>query len=159
MENLGMRAWLSASILLGLAVVVAFGTACAGLKAPTLAVDSVNVRDMGLTGVSLDVTFRVRNPNPEPITVDRFEYELSLNGNRLGRGYEPTGFELEGFGEEKITSRFDVNLLSLPVAAKRLLERHDGRARVKGHFYVTEEGATKLRKLGFHADADLTFGR
>jgi LEA14-like dessication related protein len=152
-----MRTWLSRSILLGLVVVV--GTACAGLKAPTLAVDSLKVRDMGITGVSLDVTFRVRNPNPEAITVDRFEYELSLNGNRLGRGYEPNGFELEGFGEEKITSRFDVNLLSLPAAAKNVLERRDGRARVKGHFYVTEEGTTKLRKLGFDADADLTFSR
>ncbi len=159
MENLGMRTWLSVSTLLGLAVVVAFGTACAGLKAPTLAVDSLHVRDMGITGASLDVTFRVRNPNPEPLTVERFEYELSLNGNKLGRGYEPTGFELAGFGEEKITSRFDVNLLSLPVAAKNVLERRDGRARVKGRFYVTEEGSTKLRRLGFDADADLTFGR
>ena len=104
------------------------------------------------------MSFKVRNPNPEPLRVERFEYELSLNGNKLGRGYEPTGFELEGFGEEKTTSRFDVNLLSLPVAAKNVLERRDGRARVKGHFYVTEEGSTSP-KLGFDADADLTFRR
>jgi LEA14-like dessication related protein len=142
----------------GVAVVV-LGAACAALKAPTLAVDSLKVRDMGITGVSLDVTFRVRNPNPEPITVERFEYELSLNGNKLGRGYEPTGFELAGFGEEKVTSRFDVSLLNLPGAVKRVVDRRDGRARVKGHFYVTEEGSTKLRRLGFDADADLTFDR
>jgi LEA14-like dessication related protein len=136
---------------------IVFGAACAGLKAPTLAVDGLSVRDMGITGASLDVTFRVRNPNPEALRVDKFEYELSLNGNDLGRGYEATGFDIAGFGEEKITSRFDVSLLNLPGAVKRILERREGRARVKGHFYVAEEGSTRLRKLGFDADADLTF--
>jgi hypothetical protein len=50
-----------------------------------------------------------------------------------------------------------VSLLNLPGAVKRILERREGRARVKGHFYVAEEGSTRLRKLGFDADADLTF--
>jgi LEA14-like dessication related protein len=113
--------------------------------------------DMGITGAALDITFRVRNPNPEKITVEKFEYELSLNGEKLGRGYEATGFELEGFAEEKVTSRFDVNFLNLPMAVKNVLEDKDGEARVKGYFYVTEEGSTQLRKLGFKAKADLAF--
>jgi LEA14-like dessication related protein len=142
-----------------LAVLAAIGAACAGLKAPTLTVDSLSIRDMGVTGASLDVTFRVRNPNPEPLTVDKFEYELSLNGNDLGRGYEATGFDIAGFGEEKVTSRFDVSLLNLPGAVKGVMERREGKARVKGHFYVAEEGSTRLRRLGFDADADLTFPR
>lgn len=145
------------SVVPALALLVALGAACAGLKAPTLAVDSLSIRDMGVTGASLDVTFRVRNPNPDALRVDRFEYELSLNGNHLGRGYEATGFEIAGFGEEKVTSRFDVSLLNLPGAVKTVLERREGRARVKGHFYVAEEGSARLRKLGFDADADLTF--
>jgi LEA14-like dessication related protein len=131
--------------------------ACASLKAPTLQVDALKVGDMGITGVALDITFRVRNPNPERITVAKLEYELSLNGQKLGRGYEASGFALEGFAEKKITSRFDVNLLSLPGAVKNVLEDHDGEAAVKGNFYVTEEGATALRKLGFKAKADLSF--
>jgi len=153
-----MRNLNPALVTFGVAV-AALSAACAALKAPTLSVDSLKVRDMGITGVSLDVTFRVRNPNPEPITVERFEYELSLNGDKLGRGYESTGFELAGFGEEKVTSKFDVSLLNLPGAVKRAVDRRDGRARVRGHFYVTEEGSTRLRRLGFDADADLTFDR
>jgi LEA14-like dessication related protein len=144
---------------MALALVALLAASCASLKAPTLQVDALKVGDMGITGAALDITFRVRNPNPEAIVVEKFEYELSLNGSKLGRGYETTSFALEGFAEEKVTSRFDVNILNLPGAVKRVLERNQGKARVKGDFYVSEEGSAKLRKLGFDADADLTFRR
>jgi LEA14-like dessication related protein len=141
-------------LLVSLAVLVA---SCASLKAPTLQVDALRMGDMGVTGAALDITFRVRNPNPEKIRVDKLEYELSLNGQRLGRGYESRGFEIEGFAEEKVATRFDVNLLSLPGTVKTILEDKEGEARVRGHFYVREEGSSTLRKLGFKARADLTF--
>jgi LEA14-like dessication related protein len=141
----------------GIAVVAALLAGCASLKAPTLKVDALKVGDMGITGAAIDITFQVRNPNPEAIVVDKFEYELSLNGKRLGRGYESKGFELEGFAQRKVESRFDVNLLNLPIAVKRVLEDKEGEAQVKGHFYVVEDGSAKLRKLGFKAKADLTF--
>jgi LEA14-like dessication related protein len=141
----------------GLALVALLGAACASLKPPTLSVDGLKVGDMGVTGVAMDVRFRVRNPNPEPMTVDRFEYELFLNGERLGRGYDPKGFELEGFGEEKVTSRFDVNLLSLPGAVREVMRHDRGHARVKGHFYVRRGGG--LKKMGFDADADVDLRR
>jgi LEA14-like dessication related protein len=130
---------------------------CATLKAPTLSIDSLKVGDMGITGAALDVGFRVRNPNPEALVVEKLEYELFLNGKRVGRGYESTGFELAGFAEDKIVSRFDVNLLSLPGAIKEILGDDRGRARVKGDFYVRHEGG--LKKLGFDADADVDFRR
>jgi len=133
--------------------VVVVGASCATLKAPTLAIDGLKVGDMGITGAAVDVRFRVRNPNPEPIVVERFEYELFLNGRRLGRGYEPKGFALEGFAEDKVASRFDVNLLRLPGAVKDVLEEDRGKARVKGHFYVRQGDGTK--KLGFDSDAEV----
>jgi LEA14-like dessication related protein len=141
----------------GLALAAVLLVGCASLKAPTLKVDALKIGDMGITGAAVDITFQVRNSNPEAIVVDKFEYELSLNGQRLGRGYESKGFELEGFGQKKVESRFDINLLSLPGAVKRVLEDKDGEAKVKGHFYVVQEGSTSLRKLGFKAEADLTF--
>ena len=140
-----------------LVVTTVLAAGCASLKAPTLQVDALKMGDMGITGAALDITFRVRNPNPEKITVEKFEYELSLNGQKLGRGYESTGFELEGFAEEKVTSRFDINLLSLPGAVKNVIDDKDGEAKVKGHFYVSQEGSTSLKKLGFKAKADLSF--
>ena len=88
-------------VLAGLAVLALVTPAC-GVKAPILALDGVKVGDMGITGVALDVRFRLRNPNPEPLQVDKMEYELFINGNRVGRGFDSKGLLLEGFGEGKV---------------------------------------------------------
>ena len=116
MTNLRSRRWVAAGLVL-----LALAASACGVKAPILAVDGLKVGDMGITGVALDVRFRVRNPNPEPLNIDRMEYELFVNGNRLGRGFDSKGLPLEGFGEGKVQSRVDVNFLS-PA------RRHQGRA-------------------------------
>lgn len=132
-------------------------SACATVKAPILAVDGLKVGDMGLSGVAVDVGFRVRNPNPEPIRIERFEYELFVNGNRLGRGFESKGLDLQGYGETKVRTRFDVNLLSLPGAVKDVLGQDRVKARAKGKFYAT--GSFGKKELGFDSDAEVDLGR
>jgi len=134
-------------------VLLALAASACGVKAPILAVDGLKVGDMGITGVALDVRFRVRNPNPEPLNIDRMEYELFVNGNRLGRGFDSKGLPLEGFGEGKVQSRVDVNFLALPGAIKDVLHQDRVKARVKGHFYTSGSYGTK--RLGFDADADV----
>ena len=148
MRDLRSALWRAAGLAL-LALVMA---AC-GVKAPILAVDGLKVGDMGITGVALDVRFRVRNPNPEPLTIDRMEYELFVNGNRLGRGFDSKGLPLEGFGEGKVQSRVDVNFLALPGAVKDVLHQDRVKARVKGHFYTSGHYGNK--RLGFDADAEV----
>jgi LEA14-like dessication related protein len=138
-----------------LALVPAAG--CATVKTPILALDGLRVGDMGLSGVALDVGFRVRNPNPEPMTIERFEYELFVNGNRLGRGFEPRGLELPGYGETKVRTRFDVNLLQLPGAVKDVLREDRVHARAKGRFYAT--GSFGRKELGFNSDAEVELRR
>jgi LEA14-like dessication related protein len=132
-------------------------SACATVKAPILAVDGLKLGDMGLSGVAVDVGFRVRNPNPEPIRIERFEYELFVNGNRLGRGFESKGLDLQGYGETKVRTRFDVNLLRLPGAVKDVLGQDRVKARAKGKFYAT--GSFGKKELGFDSDAEVDLGR
>ena len=151
MMNLRSRRWAAAGLVL-----LALAAAACGVKAPILAVDGLKVGDMGITGVALDVRFRVRNPNPEPLNIDRMEYELFVNGNRLGRGFDSKGLPLEGFGEGKVQSRVDVNFLALPGAVKDVLRQDRVKARVKGHFYTS--GPYGNKRLGFDADAEVDLG-
>ncbi len=139
-------------VLAGLAALALLTPACA-VKAPVLALDGVKVGDMSITGVALDVRFRVRNPNPEPLQVDKMEYELFINGNRVGRGFDSKGLPLEGFGEGKVASRVDVNFLGLPGAIKDVLRQDKVKARVKGHFYTSGHYGNK--RLGFDSDAEV----
>ena len=152
MRKLGSAGSVAAAI-----AVVLLASGCASVKSPILAVDGVKVGDMGLSGVAVDVGFRIRNPNPEPLRIERFEYELFVNGNRLGRGYESKGLDLEGYGETKVRTRFDVNLLSLPGAVKDVLGQDRVKARAKGKFYAT--GSFGRKELGFDSDAEVDLRR
>jgi LEA14-like dessication related protein len=138
---------------------LALGLAGCGLKAPTMQLQHLRVDDVNITGMKLDVKFQVRNPNPEPLRVQNFEYELKLNGRRLGRGYYPDSFELAGFGSESVVSSFDLSFLSLPAGVRRVLERDRVRAEVKGRFYVREAGSGSTRRLGFKSDAEVRIDR
>jgi LEA14-like dessication related protein len=151
MKNLRSRRRVAAGV-----VALALAASACGVKAPILAVDGLKVGDMGITGVALDVRFRVRNPNPEPLDIDRMEYELFVNGNRLGRGFDSKGLALAGFGEGKVQSRVDVNFLTLPGAIKDVLHQDRVKARVKGSFYTSGSYGTK--RLGFDADAEVDLG-
>jgi LEA14-like dessication related protein len=131
--------------------------ACSTMKPPTLAVDGLKVGDMGLSGVALDVGFRIRNPNPEPLRIERFEYELLVNGSSLGHGYEPKGTELAGFGEAKVTSRLDINTLKVPGAVLKVLRQDKVRARAKGKYYTS--GTYGKKELGFDSDVEVNLSK
>ncbi len=137
-----------------LAIGAALGlAACASVKPPTLRVQGLGVGRVGITGANLHVTFGVRNPNPEDLLIERFEYELVLNGHRLGRGYVADPVSLKGFGEERVSSDFNLNFLNVPGTVKAILDRDRARARARGHFYVRE--GSGLKKIGFDSDAEV----
>jgi LEA14-like dessication related protein len=141
-------------ILLGTAALAALLlAACTTLKPPTLALDGLKVGDVGLSGMALDVGFRIRNPNPEPLRIERFEYELVVNGSSLGHGYESKGVDLAGYGEAKVASRFDVNALHVPGAVMKVLRQDKVHARAKGKYFTS--GSFGKKELGFDSDVDV----
>ena len=150
-----MRFRIRRSLVLAVAVAA---VGCASTRAPTLMVSKLGFEKAGITGARLRVDFRVRNPNPEPLDVENFEYELKLNGQRLGRGYQSDGFHLAGFADRDVSSGFDLNYLSLPGSVRAILDRDSAKAEVKGKFYVRGDGGN-LRALGFKSKADVRISR
>jgi LEA14-like dessication related protein len=125
--------------------------ACATTKAPTLQLEKIGRPHVGMSGGQLDVVFGVRNPNPDELLIERFEYELELNGRRVGRGYSADALPLRGFDRAVVHSRADLSFLGVARGVNRLLDQDRVQAKVKGHFYVREGGRT--RKLGFDSEA------
>lgn len=132
-------------------------SACATTKPPSLRVQGLDFGKVGITGVSVDVAFMVRNVNPEPLLIERFEYELAVNGERLGRGYYAEPIRIDGFAEERVVSRFDVNFLNVPGTVKAVLDRDTARARARGKFYVRK--GDSLQSLNFDDDAEVRIRR
>jgi LEA14-like dessication related protein len=126
---------------------------CATMKPPQLFVEGLKVDKVRVTGVTMEVAFRIHNTNPEPLNIENMEYQLDLNGVRLGRGYYAEALHLRGFDEAKIVSRFHLNMLSLPAGVQEILSSDRARATVKGAFFVQEDGG--LRKLRFSTEAEV----
>jgi LEA14-like dessication related protein len=133
------------------------GLACASVQPPRLQVQKLGVDRAGITGVVLQVGFAVQNPNEKDLQIERFEYELLLNGQSLGRGYSADPLTLRAFGEERVQSRFNVDLLRLPGAVKTLLEQSRVKARAKGKFHVREGDG--IKKVGFDSEATVDLDR
>ncbi len=138
-------------------VAIAVSQSCATTKPPTLRVQALDFGKIGITGVSVDVAFMVRNVNPEPLLIERFEYELDVNGARLGRGYYADPVTIDGFKEARVVSRFDINFLNLPGSVKAVLDSDRARARARGTFFVRKGGG--LESLKFDSDAEVQIRR
>ncbi len=144
-----------AALLLATAVLA---SGCASLQPPRIQVQRLGRPQAGLTGATLDVTFNVRNPNPDPITIERVHYDLILNGVRVGDGFITQPVEVAGFGEARMSSRFDLNYLRVPGAVKSIVSRDRVDARTRGRFYMRRNGGRE-RRVNFSSDATLDFDR
>lgn len=145
-----------AALLAGLALLGACASA-PPLHPPSMRVEGLRVDKLGITGAALDVKFGIQNPNPTPILIDKFEYELILNGRRLGKGYQADPIEIDGFRDARVVSRFNLNLLKLPGTVKSILDQDHAAARVEGIFYVRQ--GRGISGLPFSADAEVDLAR
>ena len=139
-------------LLIGSAVL---WTACASLKPPSVRVSGIHLDGVSLTGARVDVGLQIRNVNPEDLQIERFDYEVKLNGKILGRGFQSEPLMLRGFAEDRVVSRLDVNFLRIPGAVKSALDRDKVDAEVKGTFYVRDGSGLRKIKFGSHGNVSL----
>lgn len=130
-------------------------SACASVKPPSVRVTGIHLDGVSITGARLDVGLHIRNVNPEDMQIERFEYEVKLNGQSLGRGFQSDPLTLGGFKEDQVISRMDVNFLKIPGVVKKSLERDRVDAEVKGAFYVRRGSGVKKIKFGTSGNVDL----
>jgi len=141
-----------------LLVTALLSSGCATLQPPRIQVQRLGRPQAGLTGATLEVTFNVRNPNPDPITIERVHYDLILNGVRVGDGFITQSVEVAGFGEARMSSRFDLNYLRVPGAVKSIMDRDRVDARTRGRVYMRRNGGREQR-VNFSSEATLDFDR
>ena len=130
-------------------------TACASVKPPAVRLAGIHLDGVSLTGARLDVGLQIRNVNPEPLQIERFDYEVKLNGRVLGHGFNSDPLILAGFKEDKVVSRLDINLLKVPGVVQRVLDKDRVDAEVKGTFYVRDGSGLRKLKFGSRGNVDL----
>lgn len=153
-----MSSRLVARILAVSSLAVLLGACAASLRPPQLQVQKLDLGRATLAGLNADVFFTVRNPNDQPMDVDHFEYELFVNGHRLGGGDFNQELRLAPFKTEAVTSRFQLSWLSVPGSVKSVLDQDRAQAEVRGTFYV-RSGGGRYKKLDFSSSGQIDLRR
>jgi LEA14-like dessication related protein len=141
-----------------LLLIALVGSACGQPpQRPTLTATGLKLHKPGVSGLPVDVTFRLQNPNPDPMTVERFDYEIVVNTQTVGRGFVAEPALLEPFKETDVRSRFNINYFSIPGAVKQILGQDRMDAMIRGTFYV--KGRLRTQQLPFEAASTIPIGK
>lgn len=73
------------------------------LQPPKVEMKSVSIANVGLKGIDLDVNLEVINPNPTPLTIDKFVYDLSIGDSSFFSGTFTKPVELKATETSLVT--------------------------------------------------------
>ena len=69
----------------------------------------ISIQNIGFSGVDLDVSLDMYNPNDVTATLDRSEYKLWFNENYLGEGRIQQETEIPSFTSKQIHTKFNLS--------------------------------------------------
>ena len=86
---------------------------------PTIAVRSVKLKSVGLTGGSIEIALAIANPNPYPLPVQHAVYSFALkDSTEIGRGESAVAFTLSAHDSTVVDLPIDVSWQGLRAAAR-----------------------------------------
>ncbi len=148
------RAALAAVVCL--AAVASGCVTMAGMEPPELTLVDLAFVDATLFESTLEVTVRVTNGNPEPLTVDGLYLKLSLGGSSVGKGTSDVRVEVPRLGSETIPLTLHVSNLKVVARLRSLIEREAIDYGLDGRLYVAT-GSRTIR-LPIEASGRLDLG-
>lgn len=92
----------------------------------------VSIQNVGLTGVNLEVSLDMYNPNNVTATLDRSEYELWFNENYLGKGSIEQKIDILPLSSRLVYSEFDLSYAEVGTTIVSLLTEEKYTWRIQG---------------------------
>lgn len=91
--------------------------------APKVGVDKVEVTDVAFSGVTLNVTVFVDNPNGAGIKLNHFDYDVAIEGERLANGVKEDPIDIDGNKRNVFTMPVTVAFSGLSSGVKGVLTK------------------------------------
>ena len=102
-----------------------------GFSEPTVEITGVQVLQASIEGVELGFFFQANNPNPIGLKVERLDYEVYLDGKRLGSGSNPRPIELPARGASSFSVTYAVSTKDVIEAGLSALGKNQHTVEVK----------------------------
>ena len=125
---------------LALFTTVILGTACTeGGSFLDVEFDRLDVHDVSWDEVDTDFVFKVSNPNPIGIKMQRFDYALSFDGVEWVRGDDPDGLEVAAVDDSEVALPALVGFLDLYEMVQAVRGSDDIPFQIQGSFGFDSE--------------------
>lgn len=121
------------------------------LQPPTLSFQKADVRSVSLTGMTLDLTWKVDNPNEFGVDLAGLGYTFEVEGKRMAAGHTDKALKVAPKGTSSVTLPFEVRFAEVSDGVLALLKKTEVRWAVGGDFdFATPVGdvAVPFRKEG-----------
>lgn len=92
----------------------------------------VSIRNIGLTGVNLEVSLDMYNPNDVTATLDRSQYDLWFNENYLGKGDIEQKIDILPFTSRLVSSEFNLSYAEVGKTVVSALTEEEHTWRIQG---------------------------
>jgi LEA14-like dessication related protein len=97
-----MHRWLRNALLLGLVwsnlSCSLIHSICSGFHTPSLSFDHLTLQDVNLTGVTVNLFFKLENDNPIGLNIASLSYNFAVEGHSLISGHPPNGLKINPNG-------------------------------------------------------------
>jgi LEA14-like dessication related protein len=117
------------------------GSGCASLRAltgagfqrPTLSYESWSADALDLEGVTINLHYRLDNPNDFSLDMRRLDYRLEVEGQQVAEGELPAGIQLRAQGATPVSFPVRLRWRDIPGFVQLLVTRRDVAYRVTGN--------------------------
>lgn len=133
-----------AALLLTLSAAAVFGSGCSlirsifasGFKQPGLTFENASLSEISLGGATLNLLFKVDNPNSDGLSLAETDYRLLVEGKQLATGKPPGGIEIPPNGSAEVVLPAAVRFSELASSVEAVLKRGAAAYRAEGHLGV-----------------------
>ncbi len=138
---------------LALLFAVALFAAGCGFTKPTLSFKNVRLRETDLEGTTIDVIYRIKNPNPIGISLAEVSYAFEVEGHPVVSGKPPNGMRIPQKGEADLVFPAKVIFGQIAPVIQVFLTQDTARYRASGSIGIS----TPIGVLRFPLSYENTF--
>lgn len=134
-------------------LLVIFNAGCSvnKLKNPELSLVNARLTSVAIFETELGFTVRLQNENERPLDIKGAVYRFSLNGQYIGKGFEPDGFTLAPTSSDLRDVKVHLNNLSMIGELQKWLDRPRLDYQIDATFYLEDSmggGELETRSVG-----------
>ncbi len=91
------------------------------VKIPSISVDGLKVKKVNVTGADMELQLRMDNPNAFALLLNRFDYELHVNGKPWATGMGTNQVQVGSKGESAITIPISMDFAQIGISVYQML--------------------------------------